>query len=328
VIIAGDVGGTNSRLVMLSLEGKVLFHEVLESRGFRSLEDAVRTFLADAPPAVVVSAAFGVAGPVIDGRCKATNLPWVIDQKVTARSLGIPRVTLLNDLVAIAAGVLAVPRSKIRRLGGATTPRRKGATIAVIAAGTGLGEALLVWDGKRYVPCATEGGHTDFGPRSELEVELWRYLDGKFGRVSYERILSGVGIGALYDFFREVKRAPEKRASTRIIEAAVDRNVAIAQLGVSGESVAAERAVELFASIYGAEAGNLALKSLAEGGVYLCGGIAVGLLPVLARGSFRASFSDKGRLKPVLDRMPLAVVTDTDVGLAGAARVALEPPTL
>jgi glucokinase len=328
VIIAGDVGGTNTRLVMLSIEGKPIFRAVLESRRFPSLEVAVRTFVEGAPPSVVVSAAFGIAGPVIDGRCKATNLPWVIDEKVMARSLGIPRVTLMNDLVAIACGVVAVPRSRVRRLGGGGSPRPRGATIAVIAAGTGLGEALLVWTGTRFVPCATEGGHADFAPRTELEMELLRYLAGRFGHVSYERVLSGDGIGALYDFFREVKRVPEKRASAQTIEAAADRNVAIAKLGVVGESVAAARAIELFAKIYGAEAGNLALKSLAEGGVYLCGSIAVALLPVLAQKAFRTSFSDKGRLKTFLDRVPLAVVLDTDVGLAGAARVALEPPTL
>ncbi len=326
--LAGDIGGTHTRLSLLSSEGRVRRRAVLDSRRYPSLEAAVEDFLrATAPRPKIKAAAFGVAGPVVGGRCATTNLPWVVDEKVLARRLAIPDVTLLNDLVALALGAVRVRGSKLHRLGTAAAPRRRGANVAVLAAGTGLGEAVLVWDGARFVPCATEGGHADFAPRDDLETELLAFLRRRFGHVSFERVLSGDGLGCLYEFFLQAKGMREGPDSARVIEAAADRNAAIAQLGTSGKSKPAARATELFASIYGAEAGNLALKSLAVGGVYVCGSIAVGLLPVLARGGFRRAFVDKGRLGPFLEQIPVAVVLDTDVGLAGAAGVALAAAT-
>jgi len=240
------------------------------------------------------------------------------------RKLSIRRVTLLNDLVALALGTLEVSRAKCHVLGEAGLPKKKGFNIAVLAAGTGLGEAILVWDGARFVPSATEGGHTDFGPRDDLEVELLQFLRARFGHVSWERILSGNGLGNLYDFFRQGKGVPETADNTARVAEAPDRNAAIAEMGITGSSEAAVRAVELFATIYGAEAGNLALKSLAVGGVYVCGNIAARMLPVLDRGHFRRAFADKGRFMPLMEKIPVAVIGDTDIGLAGAARVALE----
>ena len=284
----------------------------------------MRTFLGKPPPRIN-AAAFGVAGPVVDGRCVATNLPWVIDSRVLARKLGIKRVTLLNDLVALSLGALEVPRRKLHVLGGGGPPKKKGANIAVIAAGTGLGEAMLVWDalGERLVPSATEGGHTDFAPADELEDELLTFMRRRFRHVSWERIVSGSGLGNLYDFFHVAKSVRETAANARAIATSPDRNATIAQMGQAGTSAPAVWAIELFARIYGAEAGNLALKTLAVGGVYVCGNIAAKMLPVLEKGTFRAGFEDKGRFRTLMEKIPLAVVLDSDVGLAGARRVAM-----
>ena len=331
MLLAGDIGGTRARLSLLAPDGKTQRHEVFASREHPSLEAVVRAFLGAAgkqgkqgKPPRVTAAAFGCAGPVVDGRCVATNLPWVIDARVLSRKLRIPRVTLLNDLVALSLGAMRVSKSKLRVIGGAGAPKHKGGNIAVIAAGTGLGEAMLVWDGARHVPCGTEGGHCDFAPRDETEVDLLAFLRARYGHVSYERILSGNGLGNVYDFHVQALRVPEGEENAAAIASAPDRNAAIAQLGESGKSEAAARAVDLFARIYGAEAGNLALKTLAVGGVYVCGNIAAKMIGVLERGGvFAKAFADKGRFAALMKKIPVAVVLDSDVGLAGAASVAM-----
>ena len=322
--LVGDIGGTNARLSLLSPTGRKVRHEVFESRKYTSLEAVAQVFLGKPTPRVT-AAAFGVAGPVVNGRVAATNFPWVIDAKTFARKLKIKRVSLLNDLVALALGSLDVKPAKLHVLGDAGAPKKKGANIAVLAAGTGLGEAILVWDAERgtHVAAATEGGHTDFAPTDDLGVELFLFLRTRYAHVSYERILSGNGVGALYDFFRQAKGIPETAANAEAIAAAPDRNAAISQLGLEEKSEAAARALELFAAVYGAEAANLALKCLAVGGVYVCGNIAARLLPVLERGTFRRTFAEKGRFSSLLSKVPVAVVLDTDVGLAGAARAAM-----
>jgi len=322
--LAGDIGATRARLVLLRPDGRVARHQVLESRAFPSLEAVLRAFLGKPAPRLS-AAAFGVAGPVVGGRCVATNLPWVIDARIVARKLAIKKVTLLNDLVALSLGTLGVARAKLRVLGDSGAPKNKGASVGVLAAGTGLGEAVLVWDAERlrFVATGTEGGHTDFAPADELEMELLTFLRKRFGHVSYERILSGDGLGNLYDFFRLAKGIAETPANVHLLTSAPDRNAALGQLGLQGSSDAAIRAVELFARIYGAEAGNLALKTLAVGGVYVCGNIAVTMLPLLDKGIFRAGFEAKGRFRAMMERIPVAVVLDRDVGLAGAKRVAM-----
>lgn len=322
MLLAGDIGGTHARLSLLTLQGRVARREVYDSRKYVSLEAVVREFLGGSAPRIT-SAAFGIAGPVVKGRSRATNLPWVIDARVLSRKLGIRRVTLVNDLVAQSLGALEVSRRKLHVLGGAGAPK-KGANIAVIAAGTGLGEAFLVWDGARFVPSASEGGHSDYAPRDDLEVDLHRFLRARFGHVSWERVLSGDGFGSIYDFFRQARGVVETSENANVIEASADRNAAIAELGLAGKSDPAARAMDLYASAYGAEAGNLALKSLAAGGVFVCGNIAARMLPSLSRGGFYTAFVDKGRFKAFMERIPLAVVLDSDVGLAGAARVALD----
>lgn len=324
MLLAGDIGGTRARLTLLAPDGRIARREVFESGAFPSLEAVLRAFLGKPAPRLT-AAAFGVAGPVVHGRCVATNLPWVIDARVLQRKLAIGKVTLLNDLVALSLGALGVAPSKLRALGKAGLPKKKGANVAVIAAGTGLGEAMLIWDAEaqRFVASPTEGGHTDFGPSDELEAELLVFLRARFGHVSGERILSGSGLGNLYDFFREARSLGETASNAQALEAAPDRNAAIAELGQAGRSRAATQAVELFARIYGSEAGNLALKTLAVGGVFVCGNIAAKMLPVLDRGTFRKAFEDKGRFRGLMEKVPVAVVLDSDVGLAGAKRVAM-----
>jgi glucokinase len=334
VYLAGDIGGTRSRLSLFERSARggarVVRHEVFESRAYPSLEAVVRDFLGKRPPRVR-AAAFGVAGPVVDHKTLITNLDWgTIDERALSRRLAIKRVQLLNDLVALSVGALGVSRRKLHVLGTAgapkNSPKKKGANIAVLAAGTGLGEGMLVWDERteRFVPSPTEGGHTDFAPNDELQDELLLFLRIRFGgHVSWERVLSGNGLGNVYDFFREAKGIAETPENAAAILAAPDRNAAIAELAVGGKSEAAERALELFVAIYGAEAGNLALKTLAVGGVYVCGNIAVRGLSVIDRGGFYRAFLGKGRQARLMERIPLAVVLDTDVGLAGATRVAL-----
>jgi glucokinase len=330
VLIVGDIGGTNARLHLLSPKGRLERHDVFESHAFPSLEAVLKRFLGPKPPRVS-AAVFGIAGPVVDNRCRATNLPWLIDARVVSRKLGIRKVTLLNDLVALAIGAIHVKPGKRRVLGAAGAPKPRGANIAVIAAGTGLGEAILVWDGERHVASATEGGHADFAPRDEIELDLFRFLSARYGgHVSYERLVSGMGLGNLYDFFRDGVGSGgatiglgETVYNEQAIATAPDRNAAIAKLAAEGTSKAAVAAVDRFVSIYGAEAGNLALKSMSLGGVLVCGNIAAKMLPVLERGGFMKAFADKGRFKGMLEKVPVAVVTDSDVGLQGSTRVAL-----
>ncbi len=320
MILAGDIGGTRARLALFEGgKGKSVFHQTLESRSYTSLEGAVREFLAGTRTKRITAATFGIAGPVIDQRCVGTNLPWTVDARVTSRRLGIPRVTLLNDLVALAFGALTVPPSKIRVLHGPGAPKKKGGNLAVLAAGTGLGEAALIWDGEKHVPLATEGGHADFAAQSPVEWELCAWLSRRVGgHVSCERILAGVGFSHLYDFFVEEKKMSDSPENREYLADARDRNVAIGELGGAKKSEAATLAVELFARIYGAEAGNLALKTLATAGVFVAGGIAAHMVDVLVRAGFVEAFLGKGRFRTLLEKIPLAVVMDADIGLAGS----------
>jgi glucokinase len=321
MLLAGDIGGTHTRLAIYGDGAKRLVREdSLPSPSFGSLEDAVRAFLGPRPPRIS-TATFGIAGPVLGGAVKTTNLPWLVDEKALSRRLGIPRVRLLNDLVAVAFGAVAAPKNALVRLQGGPARPRRGATLAAIAAGTGLGEAALVWDGERHIACGSEGSHGDFAPRTKLEWELFEFLAKRVkGRVSYERILSGPGIGGVYDFFRQAKRIREPAHLARIIDSAPDRNRAIAELGLRGKSRACKETLDVFIGIYGAEAGNVALRFLATGGVFVAGGIAASLSSLLARGPFLEAFRDKGRLRPLLEKVPVAIVLDPNIGLRGAAR--------
>jgi glucokinase len=319
VILAGDVGGTNARLALFEAGGRVrVRQEAFPSQKFASLEEVVRAFLGPKPPQIA-AATFGIAGPVVNGRAKATNLPWVIDAHELRDHLGIPRVTLVNDLVALAFGTLTVPPDALFVLN-AGVPRTNGANVAVIAAGTGLGEAALIWDGARHVPLGSEGGHTDFAARNPEEFEIVQFLQKRFGsHVSYERLVAGPAFSNLYDFYVEARGMKDTPQVAEAIAKAKDKNREIAARGKSGESPVCARVLEVFASAYGAEAGNLALRTLATGGVFVCGGIAANYKEALAKGGFVEAFVAKGRFTAFLERVPLAIVLDSDVGLAGSA---------
>jgi glucokinase len=323
MLLVGDIGGTNTRLALFSDDATALHHQaVLPSAGHRSLAAAVRAFLrglGKRPPRLR-AATFGVAGPVLGGRVKATNFPWVVDERVMQRELGIQRVAVINDLVALALGAVAAKRSELVLLQGTKPPQVGRGNLVVLAAGTGLGEAALVWDGARLVPCGTEGGHTDFAPRTETEWRLRQYLAERVGgRVSYERVASGPGLGMVYDFFQGSRDLADPPDVVERLAEAQDRNAKIAELGASGESQACARALELFASVYGAEAGNLALKYLAVGGVFVAGGIAASMVPTLKQ-HFLPALRDKGRFSELVGKLPVAVVKDSSIGLRGSAR--------
>jgi glucokinase len=315
-LLVGDIGGTNTRLRLADKTGRrVLAEAVFPSRDFASFEDVARPFLAssDAPhPRIAV---VGIAGPVTAGVARVTNLPWVLDERALSKHLKIDRFLLKNDLVVIARGCLGARGETLVQLT-EKAPSPKGKNCAVLAAGTGLGEAKMLWDGERHIAFATEGGHGDFAPQSPLEIELWHFLKARFpDHVSYERVLSGDGLGALYDFF--ASRGGREPASVRKRLMEGDRNAAIAQLGLAREHRPASRAVDLFATLYGAEAGNMALRELALGGVFLAGNIARHIVPA-RKDLFLEAFRRKGRFAALLSQVPVAVVTDPFVGVRGA----------
>jgi glucokinase len=322
MLLAGDIGGTNARLALFTDDARKLVHQaVLPSSKYRSLGQAIDSFFDDAggKRPKIRAATFGIAGPVLNGRVRATNFPWVIDERVLARQLGTPRVTLMNDLVSLALGATAARPKEVEILQGKRRPGTAAGNVVVIAAGTGLGEAALVWEGSRHVPCGTEGGHSDFAPRTQVEWELREYVASRIGgRVSVERIVSGPALGTLYEFFLH-KGETESPDVAALLASAGDRNAAIARQGALGVSAPCKKALELFASLYGAEAGNLALKFLSVAGVFVAGGIAASLVPTL-REHFLPAFLDKGRFRPLLATMPVAVVKTSTIGLHGSAR--------
>ncbi|MBI3083031.1 MAG: glucokinase, partial [Candidatus Omnitrophica bacterium] len=303
MILAGDIGGTKTNLAYFKANGGRLVpvaQRSVSSADYPGLEAIVQEFLKN-QTVELTAACFGIAGPVVDGRCQTTNLPWVVDARTLQRTLKLEGVSLINDLEATAYGVQTLPEEAFAVLN-AGDPQPHG-TIAVIAAGTGLGEAALIWNGQRYQAVASEGGHADFAPRNELEMELLRYLMKQFGRVSYERILSGPGKVNVYQFLKDTGRGEEPAWLTELV-AHGDPSPVISEMALNGRSELCVQALKLFTSIYGAEAGNLALKYLARGGVYLGGGIAPKMLPLLQDGTFMQVFADKGRLSELLFRIP------------------------
>jgi len=261
-----------------------------------------------------------IAGPVVDDRVKTTNLPWVVRAKSVARILHCPRVRLMNDLEATAFGGLFVRPKNIHWL---RRGKRRKANIAVIAAGTGLGQAFLFWDGERHRPVATEGGHADFAPRDDRELALLVYLQKKFGRVSYERVLSGPGLVNIFRFFADELGHPVS-AEVRERLAAEDPGSVIGETAVNGSCSTSMEAVDLFVSLYGAQAGNLALSVMATGGVFVGGGIAVKLFPRMTTGLFEREFLDKGRYSEFLSSVPVGILLDPKTALVGAAHAAAE----
>jgi glucokinase len=321
ILLAGDVGGTKTALALFDAteRGLVLIRDVtLPSREVPSLETAIQQFLGGGPRGRIEAACLGVAGPVIDGRCVATNLPWIIDEGELAAAIPAPRVRLLNDLEVAAHGVLGLPESELQTLQ-AGTPRR--GHLVLIAAGTGLGEALVVQDGERRLVIGSEGGHTDFAPRSDLEDDLLRFLRKEFGRVSYERILSGPGLFNVYRFLRDTGWGRESAAVAERMRVD-DPSAVVTEMGLAARDPMCAKALDVFVSVYGAEAGNLALKAMAAGGVVVGGGIAPRIIDRLRAGGFVAAFRDKGRLSGLMEAIPIRVALNPRAPLLGAARVA------
>ena len=328
-VTVGDLGGTNARFGVLAPRDERL--ELVEertypSRNYPSLEDALGAFLEDCPAAAEAErACFGIAGPIRDNRCEATNLPWVVDGASLARILGLSEVPLLNDLEAAAWGLSHLSPNGVRTVkeGNAVMGNR-----ALLAPGTGLGEAALFWDGERHHPYATEGGHADFGPGSELHVDLWRYMTRKHGHVSWERVVSGPGLVSLFRFLLEREGRPEPSWLEEELRHG-DAAAAISGRAHDDRCPDCRATLDLFFALLGAEAGNLALRTLATGGLYLAGGIVPKLLSELMESRFLAAFTAKGRFRPLLESIPVRVVVDDRLALWGAAaRVSCWAPRL
>jgi glucokinase len=321
MILAGDIGATKTNLAYYDVQGDILTSILVQSfpsKDYGNLTDVVEK-MHTGHPATITAAAFGIAGPVVDGRSKLTNLGWDVDGREVAALLNLKGVGLINDLQATAYGTLRLATNETLELNKGAAQLH--APIAVIAAGTGLGEGGLIWDGRRYRAFPSEGGHTEFGPRNETEIDLLRFLTKKFGRTSYERIVAGPGFVNLYEFFRSRSDYPEPQwLSDRMQQG--DPSAAISVAGVEGRDKVCVEAVEMFASLYGAETGNLALKVLATGGVYVGGGIAPKILPAINK-HFMAAFVDKGRYTSLMKQMPVRIVLNEHTALLGAAHYAL-----
>jgi glucokinase len=321
MILAGDVGGTKVHLALYDFTDGKLKHTrdtQYRAKNFSGLEEIVKEFLgADK----VTAACFGVPGPVRDGRLRLTNLPWTLDSRELSASLGIEHVFLINDLEANGYGVTELPPDQIFTLSEGD-PSQMG-NRALIAAGTGLGECLLIWNGHSHTPYPSEGGHADFAPRNEDEIDLLRFLKQKYnGRISYERVVTGMGLTGIYEFLREVRGMEEPPWLTGRIAATDDPNTVITEMALAGKSEICEKALDMFVSVYGAEAGNLALKLLSVGGVYIGGGIAPRILEKLKDGTFMKAFTDKGRMSQLLINMPVRIILESRAALLGAAAYA------
>jgi glucokinase len=320
MILTGDIGGTHSRLAFFARQGERLrpvVEETFASRDAANLESLVNRFVSSQNLPVDV-ACLGVAGPVRNGRSEAPNLPWVIDARQLAQQLRLETVLLLNDLEAYAHGLDLLPPEDLVVLNQGA-PDASG-NAAVIAAGTGLGEAGLYWDGQDHHPFACEGGHTSFAPADPLQLELLGYLMREFPHVSWERVVSGPGLLHIYRFLRETGRGEEPAWLAHDMQQH-DPSAVISEAALAGTSALCEQALDLFVSLYGAEAGNVALKIMATGGVYVGGGIAPKIITKLAEPLFMEAFVAKGRLQPLLQDIPVRVVMNDKTALLGAAHV-------
>jgi glucokinase len=318
-VLAGDIGGTSTRLAYFEFGAgrpELLAAGRFPSRESDSLERIVGRFAAE-HGITAERACFGIAGPIREGRVRTPNLPWTVAADELARVLGLAEVRLINDLAANVYGIdLLAPEDFAVLNPGVPDP---AGTIAVVSAGTGLGETLAHWDGAAHHPLPSEGGHADFSPRNELESELLLYLRAEHGRVSVERVLSGPGLRNIYRFLRDARRMAETPAVAEAMRSG-DPSAAIAQAALAGSCPLCAAALDLFASLYGAEAGNAALRFLATGGVYLGGGIAPKIVQRLQGPGFMMAFTAKGRLSPLLERIPVRVILNERTALLGAGR--------
>lgn len=344
MILAGDIGGTKTILALFDWKDErvePVRERVFPSADFKSLEEVIDEFLKppepaapppdeaapDAPPAepapaepppVIEAACVGVAGPCIENRCRTTNLPWVVDGAEISKHLQGAQVRLLNDLEATAYGLLVLRPDEFVVLNAGAPSKPRGA-MALIAAGTGLGESILFNDGTRYHPMPSEGGHASFSPASDIEIDLLRYMRASYLHVSHERLLSGAGLHSIYEFLRDTKRNEPTWLAERIKVG--DPAAVIAEVGLAGQAEICQQALDLFVSIYGSEAGNLALKALAINGLYVGGGIAPKLIAKMKDGTFLRAFTAKGRYKTLLGSIPVKVIMNPKTALLGAASV-------
>jgi len=325
MLIAGDIGGTKTDLAIYSIESgphapvaQAQFH----SADYESLQAMVSEFLAQVK-ITVAHASFDVAGPVIDGHVKTTNLPWVMDEISLAKDLNLKSVHLMNDLEAVARAVPVLRAIDLVTLNEGQ-PVPKG-TIAVIAPGTGLGESFLTWDGSQYLAHSSEGGHSDFAPTDERQIHLLEYLLQRFDHAAVERVCSGIGVPNIYEYLRDTEHILEKPEVAQLIASAKDRTKAIVEAASDPNhpSELCRATIKMLVSILASEAGNLALKVLATGGVYLAGGVALHVLDVLKQPQFMQVFAKKGRFKELMGRIPVHVIT-ARAALVGAANFGLE----
>ncbi|HEX4652022.1 MAG TPA: glucokinase [Granulicella sp.] len=326
MILAGDVGGTKVHLALYNFEGgrlRALREQKYPAHEHASLGAVIEKFLEvdNVARKDIVAACFGVPGPVRAGRLKLTNLPWILDTRELSQELSIEHIFLINDLEANGYGIPELAPERIFTLhkGDSSSVGHRG----LIAAGTGLGEAMLIWDGKsRHLPIASEGGHCDFAARTDQEVALLQYLRRTLnGRVSFERVVSGIGIKNVYAFLRDDQKMDEPAWLRERLEHE-DPNAVIGECGEDGSSEICAETLKIFSAAYGAESGNIALKVLAMGGMYLGGGIAPKILKTLQSGPFTEAFLDKGRLSPLLESIPVRVILDDTCALLGAAAYA------
>lgn len=323
MILAGDIGGTNVRLAAFELEGSRLqcvVERIYKAAEHKNVCEVVRKFIST-EGVLVDRACFGAAGPVRHGRVTFSNLDWVIDCRDLAELLRLKAVGLINDLEAYAYGVNTLESKDFVTL--QEGPEDATGNMAVISAGTGLGQAGLYWDGFRHHPFPCEGGHTDFAPRNDVEQELLRYLLKKHEHVSYERILSGPGIRNVYEFLRDTKKEEEPAWLSEQLKDASDVPAVISRMALEQKATICERTMEMFVSIYGAETGNCALKFMAVGGMYIGGSIAAKILPLMQRPEFMKAFLAKGRMERILREMPVKIVLNDDAGILGAANYTL-----
>ncbi len=322
LLLAGDIGGTKTILRLDEVKGQqiqTLAESTYRSADFDHLNPMIETFLASTGGATPQVACLAIAGPVVDDTCQLTNLSWQLDGRQMETALKIPTIRLINDFAAVGYGILALEASDLLVL--QDRPCQEQAPIAVLGAGTGLGEALLVWQENNYQVLAIEGGHTDFPARNELEIGLLQYLQARHGRISIERVVSGQGIYAIYEYLRDTHFAPESDA-VKTKMASQDPSAVVGEQALAGTDPLCVQALEMFVAAYGAEAGNLALKSLPYGGLYLAGGVAPKILPKLQEALFLENFLDKGRMAALLQNIRVAVILNPKVGLMGAALLA------
>src|ERR1700731_1219171 len=323
MILAGEIGATRTRLAAFETQGNQLQCAV-EKTYMSQQHDGLPGILAHfikTEGIPVHSACFGVAGPVRAGRSKISNLPWVIDAREIAKQLRLNSVGLLNDLEAYAYGIDGLESKDFITLSEGAEDAEGNR--AVISAKTGLGIAGLYWDGFRHHPFACEGGHADFAPRNDLQMELLAYLQKKYGRISCERILSGPGIKNIYDFLRDAHKAEEPEWLRSQLSAAPDPPALISQMALEGKAAICNQALSIFVSVFGAETGNCALNFMSTGGIFIGGSIAAKIVPKMKDPRFLESFLSKGRMENLLKDMPVKIVANDGCGMIGAARYTL-----